>query len=274
MDHFGIIGINNNAQKKRASSILLFLLLFARIILINLIRFRSQDIPYWVNVTYELMAYLLIYLFIRVNQNDLASFHLDKLSIIFTILFSSILRIEINNYPYLWIAAIGFWIISLYLLVILVRKWSILPMVKLNWIIISIPIGFALPLIFNFFINLKIDIISEFGTLGRFLYYSLFVAINQLGHAPIQEEILFRGLLWGHLLHLGWDNKKIWLIQAFLFLLAHLFYIRLGISYWLYTGIIGIVLGLFAWRTQSILPSAIAHTIDNGISFTLQYLAK
>ncbi len=240
MNHFGIIGINNNVQKKRASSILLFLLLFARIIIINLIRFGSQDIPYWVNVAFELMAYLLIYLFIWVNQNDLASFHLDKLSIIFTILFSSILRIETNKYPYLWVAAIGFWIISLYLLVILVRKWSILPMVKLNWIIVSIPIGFALPFLFNFFINVKFDIINEFGTLGRFLYYSLFVAINQLGHAPIQEEILFRGLLWGYLLRLGWDDKRIWLFQAFLFLLAHLYYLQLGIVYWSYTGIIGL----------------------------------
>jgi len=94
MNHFGIIGINNNVQKKRASSILLVLLLFARIIIINLIRFGSQDIPYWVNVAFELMAYLLIYLFIWVNQNDLASFHLDKLSIIFTILFSSILILQ------------------------------------------------------------------------------------------------------------------------------------------------------------------------------------
>ncbi len=197
MNHFGIIGINNNVQKKRASSILLFLLLFARIIIINLIRFGSQDIPYWVNVAFELMAYLLIYLFIWVNQNDLASFHLDKLSIIFTILFSSILRIEINKYPYLWVAGIGFWIISLYLLVILVRKWSILPMVKLNWIIISIPIGFALPFLFNFFINLKIDILTNSVLLDDFYIILSLLQLTNWGMLRIQEEILVYEVFYG-----------------------------------------------------------------------------
>lgn len=46
----------------------------------------------------------------------------------------------------------------------------------------------------------------------------------QLVNAASQEEPLFRGFLWGWLEQRGWPGRRIWLAQAGLFWLGHIYY--------------------------------------------------
>lgn len=97
----------------------------------------------------------------------------------------------------------------------------------------------------------------------------------QLGSAAINEEPLFRGLLWGQLRQAGWKEIWIWLVQAGIFTLAH------G-SLWMSTDIVpwtlfyfagGLAFGLIVWRARSIAPSMAAHAVFNTASIFIGALS-
>ncbi len=76
--------------------------------------------------------------------------------------------------------------------------------------------------------------------------------------AGVLEELLFRGLLMGLLLQRG----KVWqaiLLQALAFGLAHALGFRFAPTF-----AIGVFLGVLRWRTGSILPGMLVHTLHNA----------
>jgi hypothetical protein len=76
----------------RAGWLLLLILLLGRIVFIDIINIWFRFLPVQVRVVYELVMYLLIFLFMWKNMDILSRFHLDRFSIILIILFSTILR--------------------------------------------------------------------------------------------------------------------------------------------------------------------------------------
>jgi membrane protease YdiL (CAAX protease family) len=89
---------------------------------------------------------------------------------------------------------------------------------------------------------------------------------------PIPEEIFFRGYLLGRLKNMKATKKfnfAFVILVSLIFSLSHLFNPNIGIfniAFWLL--LLGIFLGVLYWRTGSILPSSIAHTIWNFFSLT------
>ncbi|MBO4444642.1 MAG: CPBP family intramembrane metalloprotease [Bacteroidaceae bacterium] len=78
--------------------------------------------------------------------------------------------------------------------------------------------------------------------------------------APILEECLFRGAIEGHLL----TKMKPWaaiLVSAAVFGIIHM-----NPAQVFYAFLVGIVLGWLYWRSGSIVPSTVAHILNNSLS--------
>lgn len=108
---------------------------------------------------------------------------------------------------------------------------------------------------------------------GDYLGQALFM----LGAAvvvPIGEEILFRGYLFQTLRRIGegraWGLPAAYLISATVFGLAHALSATEGVLALIVpTLVMGLVLAWVVQRTDSVLPSIIAHAINNGVALLL-----
>lgn len=84
--------------------------------------------------------------------------------------------------------------------------------------------------------------------------------------APILEECLFRGAIEGHLL----TKMKPWaaiLVSAAVFGIIHM-----NPAQVFYAFLVGIVLGWLYWRSGSIVPSTIAHILNNSLAVVFMNL--
>ena len=90
----------------------------------------------------------------------------------------------------------------------------------------------------------------------------LFTAVAII--APIGEEILFRGFLQQYLEKYWKDITKSILLIALFFAIIHL-----NPFWFVQIYILGIVLGFLAWRTNSIIPSLILHSLNNTAALIL-----
>lgn len=84
----------------------------------------------------------------------------------------------------------------------------------------------------------------------------------------ILEEPIFRGFLWGFLKRSGWTDILILFFQAFLFMVSHLNHIDHPITFWLVGPSLGVILGVLALRSKSILPPIVAHSLYNAYMLT------
>jgi len=88
----------------------------------------------------------------------------------------------------------------------------------------------------------------------------------QLSTAAALEEPLFRGFLWGELRERGWREERIWLFQALLFTLGHIYYLgTANLSLFVIVPLGALILGLAAWRSRSIGTSMLIHGISNSL---------
>jgi len=91
--------------------------------------------------------------------------------------------------------------------------------------------------------------------------------LTRLRGAAIAEEPLFRGFLWGEMRAAGWRNSTIWIVQAALFWVGHIYYIgRAPFSFWVVVPAAGLAFGALAWRTRSVASSMMAHTLVNELA--------
>ena len=92
------------------------------------------------------------------------------------------------------------------------------------------------------------------------------VSLFIMALAPgICEEVMFRGTMLDSYERLG--HKKSILITAFLFGIFHF-----NIFNFIGPAVLGIILSILAYKTNSIYTSIIGHTINNSIALTIGYL--
>lgn len=90
----------------------------------------------------------------------------------------------------------------------------------------------------------------------------LFLAVVIM--APIGEEMVFRGFLQKFLEEYWKDITRAILISSLIFAMIHFN------PYWtIQIYLLGIILGFLSWKTKSIIPSIILHSLNNGIAFIL-----
>lgn len=97
------------------------------------------------------------------------------------------------------------------------------------------------------------------STLG---YIFLFLAVVIV--APIGEEILFRGFLQKFLEEHWKDITRAILITSLFFAMIHFN------PFWtIQIYLLGVVLGFLSWKTKSVIPSILLHSLNNGSAYIL-----
>jgi membrane protease YdiL (CAAX protease family) len=111
-----------------------------------------------------------------------------------------------------------------------------------------------------------VDIVILLGQAAPGFFY-------QLGYVAVTEEALFRGFLWGYLQKAGWKNIWIWLFQAGLFMLGHIYYIdKNPLLFWVIVPISALVMGVLVWRSKTISSSLAAHATLNTFGYAIGYI--
>jgi membrane protease YdiL (CAAX protease family) len=239
----------------------------------------------WVIPAFQVGTYLLTACLIWWERDRLADFNIDTLALAIIIIFKPIQTIILSvwgfnqdplafpNPPSLII-----WIISIGLLIALWRSHS--PQPKLSkksfgWFGVGILVGLFAALLLAYPMSLQVDKSLTKGLPNNILALLLMAEplrgfFYQLGYAAVTEEPLFRGFLWGYLHKAGWKTVWIWLFQAGLFMLGHIYYIiKYPISFWLVVPIDALILGALVWRSKTISSSLAAHATGNALGMTM-----
>ena len=110
----------------------------------------------------------------------------------------------------------------------------------------------------EYIVNLG-QIMQPETTLG---YVFLFLAVVIV--APIGEEIVFRGFLQKFLEDHWRDTTRAVLVTSLFFAMIHFN------PFWtIQIYLLGVVLGFLSWKTKSVIPSIMLHSINNGVAYIL-----
>ena len=111
------------------------------------------------------------------------------------------------------------------------------------------------------------DYIEKLAELFRFdtPLYALLLIFATVLIAPFSEEILFRGFLQQFLENHWKDVTKAVLITSLFFAAIHM---NPGWIIQIY--LLGIILGYLAWKTGSVFPGLILHSLNNGMALIMQ----
>ena len=260
------------------SWLLLGCLLFLRFPWIMLGKFVFPEEAMEFTVIYELGTYLLTGLLILIERSRLAEYHIDMLAL--ALLLGAPLSVLIGT-------AMGGYglpggqegkaVLAGLLLFALVLWRPVLPQQRVEQTALHIGAavltGAALAVVSGFLLAFQIPSVTEGTAEALSVGRSPYAVVYQLDFAAVAEEPLFRGFLWGKLRARGWKESRIWLFQALLFVVGHLYYVgSANISAFLVVPLGALILGLSAWRTRSVGTSMIAHGITNAFGNTLAHV--
>jgi hypothetical protein len=155
-----------------------------------------------------------------------------------------------------------------------VQRSKVLPISSagLRWLLIAMGAGLATSLVLGFPFSFQVP--AQVLSMWRESLKEVPVSfIYQIGYAGVIEEPVFRGFLWGYLIKLNWSDRRIWLVQAGLFTLAHIYYINTyPISFFVIVPVGALALGYLAWKSRSVATSMVAHGMMNATGFTIGML--
>jgi hypothetical protein len=241
----------------------------------------------WTNVIYQIGTYLLTTFLIWWEIDHLGDYHIDTLAIMI-VLFKPMQTLVLKYWsfrdPLLTfpsIPSLVVWLIAIAFALGIWWKRSKLPgitSIGLRWLFIGIAAGLLTSVALSFFMSLQIPGIELSGDLSAKDVRSMLSTIpaaflHQIAYAAISEEPLFRGFLWGWLKKLNWHEAWIWLFQAGLFMIGHIYYItRAPILFWIVVPVDGLIFGFLAWRSRTIASSMAAHGMTNATARMFGYL--
>ena len=262
-----------SAKFSRKLPILIILgLLIIRIPILVIINLYINPTPEWLVITVETSVYFFIAILIYIEKNNLYQFHIDKISIALFIIFGTVLRTNTFNNSHLNIFLSIFWIIALCLLLALRKDFSKIPAIKNKdyiWFIIGASIAILLSIIVTMpgILQIKDNYSEPFPNVMVLTLSGILGLMHEMSHSSIFEEPIFRGFLWGYLRNLGLKENYVWIIQAILFWIAHINYIDKPFTFYFTVPLMGLVLGLLAWKSRSISTSMLTHAIYNSAKY-------
>ena len=261
---------------QRVAWLVLFLLLSLRIpytiAIIYLLPIENQSGAAF----YEAGTYLLTCFLIWWDRERLAEFHLDVAALVLIMAMRPVQTLILAYWgvdsplAFPRPLGLGLWAIALGLAVGLWRNGfrPALPGARsFGWLAAGLLLGIGLSIAENVpaFRSVASGPASSQAALMPFLTSTGLNLLYHLGFAPVNEEPLFRGFLWGYLRRLRWREGWIWVFQALLFTSAHLYFARqFPLMFWVLIPSAGLVFGLLAWRSRSIAPGMLAHAMVNG----------
>jgi membrane protease YdiL (CAAX protease family) len=282
MDNLIVFSSTKDKSHRIIAWSLLAVLLFLRLPFFAGI--ASFSMPNWLWPTYDVGTYFFTACLIWWERERLDEFHIDRLALAIIILFKPIQTIilaiwKMNDNPLAFphLPSLIVWIIAVSLFLALRFSHTRLPMfsrASFGWFGLGIVAGLLTVLLLGYPMSFQVDKTLISVTPGIFLILRTLPSFfYQLGYAAVTEEPLFRGFLWGYLQKAGWKNVWIWLFQAGLFSLGHIFYInKFPISFWLNVPIASLILGALVWRSKTISTSLATHAIVNTLGYTVGYI--
>jgi membrane protease YdiL (CAAX protease family) len=280
---------NENKQLHDRIALLLLLgLLIIRLPFVAGVAFFISPKPDWLSPIFEISTYFLTVCLVWWERKRLAEFHIDTFVIAIIIFFKPIetliLAAMVNNdttqepLAFPSIPALIIWIVAIGLLLAFLWEKPRLPRIQgktIAWFIVGTLVGILTAILLAYPLSLQIANGEHLSSLPPYNLNDILINgfFLQIGFAAVSEEPLFRGFLWGYLRKAGWREPWIWLFQAGLFWIGHIYYFgKLLISFWIAIPIGGLVLGGLAWRSRSIATSIAAHAAMNGLGFILAYI--
>ena len=226
---------------------------------------------YWVMPIFEVGTYLLTALLIWFERDRLSDDHVDVLALIILILGKPIeLLLSRSRSPFR--RPLGS---SAYLLYLPIAAGLLVGLARARprlgrpgarrwaWVALGVLAGVVVGAFSGWLARLEVG--PPPGQRLTLAALTL-LPVQQMLYAGIAEEPFFRGFLWGALRRAGWKDVWIWVLQAVLFWLAHIYWLgRSACSFWVIVPLGGIVFGALAWRSRSIAVSMIAHGLVNGV---------
>jgi hypothetical protein len=233
--------------------IILLILFFFRMVILQGMVLLQGEVSRSVEIIHTCIANGLISIVIWLNREDLQSLNIDRKFIIIFIfvgyLYSLLLPLEL-----------GIFLAPATTLIL--------------WLLLSNKLQFAhTPLHFKqvavFILIILVPLIIKSISLGtsatlpdaKTIIEGFFTANLPL---VVFEEVLFRGLLWMHLISMGFQRYQVIFTQGLLFWFSHLYYFKSDpISFWFWLPLSSIMLGIIVWRSKSISQSTIGHFLYN-----------
>jgi len=227
-------------------------------------------------------TYLLTATLIFVKRDSLSKYNIDFLSLLIFMI-APVAKIMsqfflATKYSYKNMISADWWlqiVISICLLVALLLYRPALQKRKIKemllWFLIAVLVGIGSGVLMGYITSLQGN-----GNSGMHPTISLLISLFfiQLGNAAVIEEPLFRGFLWGFLKNQHWNEYLIWLFQAVLFTLAHIYYFGANnFSFFVVVPFSALMFGLCAWRSRSIGTSMIVHGFYNSVTDAVSHMA-
>jgi membrane protease YdiL (CAAX protease family) len=263
----------------RLSVGILVALVLIRILYLGGVRYLTRpDYPEWLLPSEMFATYLLTAWLIYLQRNRLHEFHITACSIVLFItapIFEPAVSYMTQNWiswPYSALFRIGVLVTAAFLAVFLWRYRHDVRARhdKLSWIALAIVAGILFGLASGFYF--------EYQQFGRIFVRDVIlkspsnlrdlvaVYCMQMMNAAVMEEPLFRGFLWGYLHARGMSDRRILLVQTLMFSVAHIYYLGVQpFSFWILVPSAGLMFGYLAWKSRSITPSLVAHSIVNSL---------
>lgn len=265
-----------NAKHHRIGWLIIATLLFLRLPYSIVLTYSSVPTTGWGLAFYELATYVLTAFLIWWERDELAVIHVDGLAVALIVFFKPAQTLVLRywgidtplTFPHP--ASLLIWLAALLLAVSLepaARDHAPVGWTTATWVAFGLLAGLSLSALANLDAFRHAQNLVPLPALSASAGLAFFY---QMGFAAVSEEPLFRGFLWGYLRRVGWSDARVWLSQALLFMLAHLYFINaLHIQFWLIVPAGGLILGLFAWRSRSIAPGMLAHAAYNSGAYVM-----
>jgi membrane protease YdiL (CAAX protease family) len=230
---------------------------------------------------YEVSTYLLTAFLIWWERAHLVKYHIDSSALFLIVFFRPLQTLILWDWKvdsplaFPRPAACLLWAIAIALILALWRggfRPRDITVHSLAWLGTGILVGMLMSILENLttFQSMLVYARSPEASSSSVVVSSGLNLLYHLGFAPINEEPLFRGFLWGYLRQESWNERWIWLFQALLFTLAHVYLAQqFPLAFWVFIPGAALVFGALAWRSRSISPAIFAHAMINGSVYLL-----
>lgn len=259
--------INQNFKSNKGV-IIICVLLFIRIIVVNILQLVFPTTPILVIYIIEYVEYFLCLTFLYIYWDKTYSWNISLFSIAIFVVCVSLIHLPLANQLYENII-FSFFLLTTFIFIFLFRKRKVTGELSILKNIKYIFIGSIFGLLLGFFLK-DFPFIVMYGTKYTLLSFTpssifrfLTLCLSQLGHSVIFEELLFRGMLVIFLMNLGFSKTKTVLIQSAFFWIAHFSSFTSIFNTFVLLPIGSIVLGILAIKHKSIVPSIFTHVIYN-----------
>ena len=235
---------------------------------------QSSD---WIDAVYQLSAYLLVFLLVCINYNCLPKYNIDRLALFLLIagmLLNTLLRKLKLPFPVpstIDMSIVNALVAGFLLAFVLARRSMLqsLNVPSLAYVVGAFVVGLVGATVTGFLIRTtQPPFLSQHATVIQLAL----LPIQQFSYAALSEEPFFRGFLWGALRETGFRDRGAFVIQALLFWLAHVYYLRAyPLSFWFIVPLGAVLFGLLVWFSKSLSTSLIAHGLMNGVGQAIAF---